>query len=95
MINICGCVRIPGAKQGMLELIPQTLFFLERARVNTDGGSGYPRLCPGGVCYRVKVSLKLLQRTEKFVYELAQRRYRWPLFLYFLEACAFVGSAPA
>ena len=44
MINICGCVCIPGAKQGMLELIPQTLFFLERARVNTEGGSGYPRL---------------------------------------------------
>ena len=32
MINICGCVCILGAKQGMLELIPQTLFFLERAR---------------------------------------------------------------
>ena len=44
MINICGCVCIPGAKQGMLELIPQTLFFLERARVNMEGGSGYPRL---------------------------------------------------
>ena len=37
MINICGCVCIPGAKQGMLELIPQTLFFLERASVNTEG----------------------------------------------------------
>ena len=47
MINICGCVCIPGAKQGMLELIPQTLFFLERARVNTEGGSGYPRLVGG------------------------------------------------
>ena len=44
MINICGCVCIPGAKEGMLELIPQTLFFLERARVNTEGGSGYARL---------------------------------------------------
>ena len=32
VINICGCVCIPGAKQGMLELIPQTLFFQERAR---------------------------------------------------------------
>ena len=49
MINICGCVCIPGAKQGMLELIPQTLFFLERARVNTEGGSGYPRLCDTSV----------------------------------------------
>ena len=44
MINICGSVCIPGAKHGMLELIPQTLFFLERASANTEGGSGYPRL---------------------------------------------------
>ena len=44
MINICGCGCIPGAKHGMLELIPQTLFFLERASANTEGGSGYPRL---------------------------------------------------
>ena len=42
---ICGCVCIPVAKHGMLELIPQTLFFfLERARVNMEGGSGYLRL---------------------------------------------------
>ena len=27
-----------------LELIPQTLIFLERASANTKGGSGYPRL---------------------------------------------------
>ena len=44
MINICGCVYIPGAKQGMLELIPQTLFFLERARQYDGWVSGYPRL---------------------------------------------------
>ena len=44
MINICGSVCIPGAKHGMLGLIPQTLFFLERASANTGGGSGYPRL---------------------------------------------------
>ena len=44
MINICGSVCIPGAKHGMLELIPQTLFLLERASVNAEGGSGYPRL---------------------------------------------------
>ena len=56
MINICGCVCIPGAKQGMLELIPQTLFFLERARVNTEGGSGYPRL----VDRRVRITEFLL-----------------------------------
>ena len=44
MINICGSVCIPGAKHGMLELIPQTLFFLEHASANKEGGSGYPRL---------------------------------------------------
>ena len=44
MINICGSVCIQGAKHGMLELIPQTLFFLERASANTVGGSGYPKL---------------------------------------------------
>ena len=44
VINICGSVCIPGAKHGMLELIPQTLFFLERASANKEGGSGYPRL---------------------------------------------------
>ena len=53
MISICGCVCIPGAKQGMLELIPQTLFFLERARVNTEGGSGYPRLATTMAAIRV------------------------------------------
>ena len=42
--SICGSVCIPGAKHGMLELIPQTLFFLERASANTEGGSGYRRL---------------------------------------------------
>ena len=41
MNTICGSVGIPGAKHGMLELIPQTL---ERASANTEGGSGYPRL---------------------------------------------------
>ena len=46
MINInCGSIGIPGAKHVMLGLIPQTLFFLERASANTEGGSGYPRLC--------------------------------------------------
>ena len=49
MINICGSVCIPGAKHGMLELIPQTLFFLERASANTEGGSGYPRLVLTGI----------------------------------------------
>ena len=38
--------------------------------------------CPRWGFYRVKVSLKLLQLTEKFVYDLGRRRYRWPLFLY-------------
>ena len=51
-----GCVCIPGAKQGMLELIPQTLFFLECARINTEGGSGYPRLDVTDVTrYEVKI----------------------------------------
>ena len=54
---ICGSVCIPGAKHGMLELIPQTLFFLERASANTEGGSGYPRL---GNSLMIKVIISLL-----------------------------------
>ena len=37
LVNICGSVCIPGAKHGMLELIPQTLFFF-RARERQYGG---------------------------------------------------------
>ena len=41
----------------MLELIPQTLFFLERASANTEGGSGYPRLCQRTIKPNVQMSL--------------------------------------
>ena len=75
MINICGSVCIPGAKHGMLELIPQTLFFLERASANMEEGSGYQRLKPPMVGVDFKTYVTVCKLWQVFANEISTANF--------------------